>query len=319
MSDLFTSDAACNAVAKRTVREVAKHNLAPVDAVGELAAPIATELRQRGKLPRNALPELFRNFLRRLADTPNIIDIEVGAFRTADLSVNESRMVRFVMVISEFAGWLHCVTCEAKLSRRDLRLRFAGTEFRVSEHVLTRYMRREQKDLRHFFSGVTETLRAACLIGPATLLSDSSATAVPFRDGLLLGDTHFIAEENFPKRYPVEICYDRNDGRRVVGELDLLVRGRVPLIEMRTFVDGQSLSPRKERLRDILLDWRRKHREGIDTFSSAMLFGSAPVRPNADQKAMRQQSVEAIYAARDVVLSEAWQDYTAHRQAEERG
>ena len=311
MTDIYSSVAACDAVAKRVIRTAGQNKEVFTAAVRAIMRPIAEDLLRKGKLRREDLPEHHRTMTKALTEAPNIVDLDVALIRSSPLSVNQTRTVRFIMVASELDDqWLHFFGCEMELSRHSLRLRINGTDFRVSSHLLSRYMQRERTDLAQFFEKVNETLRTAALLGPASGFADDVRTAVPFRGGLLLGDTMFVPADEVVRPYPVEVIYDAEGGRQVVGQPDLLIPGQIPLMCMATFIDADSLSPSKERLRDMIAQWHQAHYEGISTFSSALLFGKAPVKTRESQAAIRKGATEAFYAALELVQSDAWRRFS---------
>jgi hypothetical protein len=316
MNDLFTSRTACNSVASRTFRELHRDNLAFAEKLKDLIFPIAKRILRKGKLARGDVAPIVRDFVHQLMETPNVLEIDSPLVLRSALSTQQSRNVRFIVMNSNEDKWVHFNSCEVSFSRQRVILRASATEVRVRSHALSRFLQRQQMPISQFFEGVMDTLQAASIIGPSTFLSEHSNLALPFRDGLLLGQAHFVPVADYAAPYPMVITYDRGGCHSEIITKETVVADKVCFIDIRTFIDGDSLGPNKAFLRDALRAWERENKTGIDAVFASLTYGSTPVMNTSSAESVKQSMSTAFTTACEIVASPLWV-YCRNTQREE--
>lgn len=301
----YTSDNVCNLVAKRTVRE---HRDGCMDAfaiAAEALVPLADDYVTRGKIRRDRLRPMVRGIIEGLRNHPSVPYLSVRVEGSA-LSGTETFHINMITTFSlkGFAGWLDFSACRVTITRHYAEMDILGSEFRVSEHVLSRYMAREQRPVATFFHDIIRPMRAALPLGGNIAFKDHREIAVPFSTGLLLG--RVLVEEMTGNTTNMELRLDKNgrDTRQNTRNRSLLGSHRC-FFEMLTFIDGDSLNASKTALHRSLLQFEAKHDAALASMFDRLVF-------DLPAKTLHRPVIEDGHA---LVNSPVWDAVFANRAA----
>jgi len=306
MSGVYTSTTATKSIADRLVREVHRHAMAPFDALASFIKPTAQLLRARGKLSRTELPTLFTAIRQRLLDTDTIIDLDQGRVSTGRMSANDSYTLRFVQAVGGSEEWMVFMACDVQVSRQQIVIFVNSTEFHVSTHLLARYMQRGRKSYINFLATVMRPLRMSALLSAGQVATPSDRIALPIDGGILVGTVDVESSED--NAYPLRFTFDRNGCKHEIDRAHGIFSGRIVSTWMRSFIDRDSLNPKKHALLDSLEQWERNNQQGIDALYQALVFGCTRLRNGHTVEHIKTVVSKAVDECRGLVTSPEWQD-----------
>lgn len=319
---LYTSMAATNAYARRTAREISKHNRTVIDTLLAAIHPVAQEMVSKGKLARDRLVPSFNSVVEDLnrKGTANIVQAEIGHKRSSKLSANDELHARLVLVTSdpepvEGEQWFDFLALEFRITRREITMRLDPLDMAITPHVLARFMQRDRQGVMKFFANVMRPLRVASVLGVPAFHHKSEAIALPTDNGLLLGQVDYIPEpvKDEDRAYPFVVRVDKSGAKTSVGEFVRLQKTFRAVCRMRTYVDENSASPLKSELRQAIVAWERQNERGITTFFELMAYGQAMVKLHAEQQPMLMGAKAAMDSSVSLVRTPIWSRFATTR------
>lgn len=303
MDFLFSSSAACDAVAERAVRSFGNSIHDVSKAVANAIDPVLKDIILRGGVRRGQFGEVTRRVVSKVSAIPGVLNVERHRLSKQN-STNEEWVVRFVYTTSLESEFVEFITCDVHLTRDAPGLMAVLADFRIRGHLLSRYMQRYRRPYTQALQDVMKPLRLSRLLAATAILRTGKQIALPFAGGLMLGrvsaydgDTVSGVNITFAPDAPIP---EPVTGQSLLDDMHLHV-------EMGTCVDGDSLYPVRERLRDELETFQAKHDEALQVLFDSFSYRFSRVRADKGQPLLAAAMQDAIA----LVEGRAWQDFIA--------
>lgn len=312
---VFSSETACEAVARRLIRRIGEGNQNVVQTVFDTMSPWVNELGSRKKIARSRVRPLVMRLLDKMRSTLTVLSLAHDHFTPGMLHSDDVHRIRMVFLFLEGEAMLRVAALEALATRKNFLMSIRDLNVAVMAHALVRFMMRERKPPADFLQGMLPALGAAFPIAveahrhrsnPSTANGDRHLAAA-LGSGLLLGKVTALEPER-DILFKSSITSDDIRNGFVTGSQ----RGRasnMPAVEMiiQTYVDEKNLTPQREALRDLLVAHANSHQEGIARLQNDNLFPMPLDMPSYERELETDLLVKrTMAAASDIVSSPEW-------------
>jgi hypothetical protein len=305
----YRSEYVCNQLARKTVKswgdEVAKANAAAFNE--KLLLPVAKRLISSGRMPRGELGRMAQQLVRVLKTDKGVVDVEFDSF-AKKLSANEEHRLAYILAVSDGIDWFDFVASEVRMKRKQLTSNVCVADVRMHRHALSRYMQRELKPAEHMLADIAEALHASVLLGTAAATVEGGNIAIPLNDGLLLGHVSIFEEPGTR----MVLTLDKGGPEQSEEKRRSITSKLRPYVELLTYVDGHTLGPTKEAVRDMLIAFLAAHRVGAKATFDASYYTCSVVTEDYDR--YMDKISAAINAACDLVKQPEWLAWADNRQ-----
>ena len=313
---VFTSDAACAAVADRTIREMSRDFTRPFEEMVKFLVPVADQIGTRRKVKRGELKGVIHRVEQGLRASKGVIHTEIHPLHLSRLSSNESyELIYFQTSKHRMEGtYVDLLYGRLLLTRNMVKLHMGSTDFIVRDHAFPRYMRRQGKDLASFFGDIRMPIELSQTIGLTALHAKRNNLALPIAGGLLLGKVHSWKPGK--------------DEAAGIGTMEFMVTpdgvkdphfkyrpsfysGLRVGFEIKTFIDADSLTPVKEALYERLMRHHAEHGEYAKMAMEMVYFE----HPHKDQI---ERIRLAVRDAKSIIAGPEWQAFLKVCERQER-
>lgn len=281
----------------------------------------AAPLRPRFLQGRKALPEQVRacgaGFARVLGGIEGVYMPEAyagGRRKAAGLHVASQRAIVLCAhktgIAAPTPGYdadasFELIALQARFDRRRAIMMRRHTLIQLSKHTLERFLARESGGTAEFLAAMNSGLALAPALFRACELKEGTPMALPFADGLLLGELSKVTD-GVEGEAQFGLLFDQNGVSTV--------RFRQPpatfVANMRTFVSHEMTSPWQDRLGERLRGILGRHQGVLDDYARATCFEEfdPPLgATDADIFAAAERAVEpAVTELAELVASPMW-------------
>lgn len=313
----FSSEAASTMVARRLIRETAESRPESLAMIGNLLKPTVQRISDKSKISRNEIGPVMEELHKRLLDCRNVISLHLWRRSRSSqmrLSANEIYDLRFIFMANVNSGEKHIdfLACSATLSRREMIVRVSQTGFKVSDHAVMRWITREQKHGGEFFSDIIRAIRLSVVLSPVTAAAGMRNIALPHHDGLLMGQSYVLREEDCEFLRPFEIRYGKGVQSSSHLPIVTLSQGYGYIYNLCTYVDNLSLSQSKSILKQQLRDFESRNSNALHNCFEATVFGGVNRTNDVTDDEMRNDVSNAMREAKEIVTGNLWRRWSAN-------
>lgn len=301
----FSSDLACTSIAERIIRETRQTQFIASPAVHDAVRPILRTMVRHGKLDRHQVAPWFAQLLAGLHGMDNLIVVGHACPSVSRLSAKHEGVVWFITRYVPYRAWLGFMAYQVTLTRHALTIECAPVHFLLKDHLLMRWMRRQQTDPQHLMTTIVPTMQVAVVLSAVAATRDQmTPLAVPFGGGLLLGHGLLLADVKRKRRR-----LDRRGEHNEHLPAGSAIGTDRPATALRTFIDEASLNPAKQELAEAVADYAARHATGLTSVFAGHCFGTAWLE---QQPATRDRAAQAAVAeAEALITTPAWHAVTA--------
>lgn len=235
MSIAYSSEVACRSIAAREIKSRDFMPLICGYAMDKLA-PVAERLIAKGKLPRGEARAVVTNLYRSLKQNEALTGVE--AIKLGTKLSDENFMISFMAGATISESQLAIAFGLIVVERRLVAISAHDPLICLHKHAIARYMERTRRGPLDLFKDIGARTRLAATM--ASFLPDGAGIAIPLSNGILIGTVKVKHSAMYINRADaVNGFYD--------PELH-----RLPMpchfIDVRTFIDADSLGPAKAAL-----------------------------------------------------------------------
>jgi hypothetical protein len=304
LAGLFSSEAACNSVARRAIRARSRDVLSVAQYILPSLIPMARRMVSGRKILRGELRPMVFRIAQALRMHENVVDLHYETV-VPPPSADEMFVLTYVQAVAAKGDErsLDFVTVKLLFTRNYVTIRHAETEFSVTDHVLSRYMQREKKDVTTFYQDIMRPMRTAYVVGPNAVIDRE--LALPFASGLLIGTARVVKDET-PAGFECRIGTDGPGALEPVADAPFADGHRV-VFDMRTYVSNNDLFDDKAKVLRRLKEFEATHAEQIKLAFNILAFGG--------NRQMLKHVGDAYADAVKIVQSPEWREMVSHRIA----
>lgn len=305
---IFSSEVACNAVARRTIRERGRDYSTAHKVILDKFFPLVRQYARRGKVSREHMRSAIREMEAITRGMENIVYSRLDTVVPGP-SIHERHDLRFIQAIGMRDEEMHFGCVRITVTRKYAEIYLGDSGFSVHHHVLTRYMQREYRPLQHFLRDIVGPIKVGIMLAAPVVASDYEAIALPFSSGLLFGTTHLYKKSISDPSANTTGLLRRVDVEGYVDEEvdNNLLPGHRIEIDLRTFIDDGSLNADKALLLRKLRAYEQVFANGLDSILNVALFH----RPEGNRQTLHDMAV----AARAITLQPEWLGVFGRRAA----
>lgn len=309
----YSSEFVCDNLARRKVRQLSGE-FARANAESftqNLLLPVAKKLTTSGRMARGEVGKMVERLYAQLLADPSVVDAEHTKLTTSRLSSHDEHRLTYVLAsATKDEQWVDFITNEVIVSRKRLTINTSCTDFRIHRHAVARYMYREMRDPEVLLKDLSAAMAAAVVLGHVVSEDrEDNHIAIPVMDGMLFGR---VTVCDTAKRPPIKMVLDlqaNTKPSRTVMHREMWGDQRV-VVEIMTYVDGNSLTPLREHLHREVESVLREHAFGIKTMSDSFYYDKTVVeREDADR--IYPAMDDALKATRELVQSKEWAGFAA--------
>jgi hypothetical protein len=295
LSAIYTSEAACNSIARRAIREREKNMTESLNTALRILYPALSRIANKSKIGRGELRPLVHRAYNALGEVDGMITLTAKVI-VPPPSSDESYVLQFIQA----SGWEESIVAftstSIELTRKRCYMLVNAVPIIVNAHVMSRYMQRESKDVISFYHEIMRPIKLATVFASRKILKAADPIALPFASGLLFGNVGEAFRDG--SKFFMEVMFHHTETQQL-GDGDMR-----RLLDMRTFVNYDAFYDNQDALFRLMTQFEQKYSAEINNIYESHLFGDT----------YDISSEKAFDAAQLIVNNPAYLDFARRRK-----